>query len=215
MRPSSLFSLRHGVHQWSQHHDLELVAVVFALKIWRHYLFREKCYIFTDYKILKYLLTKNELNLRHHRWVELLKDYECVIDYHPKKANIVVDSLSHNSMTDLRSLLARISLTLNRGLVAELWVESELVRELKELQATNERLMAKAERVRRGKILEFDLKDRDVLYFLNRLCVSANTKLKARILGEAHYSPLSVHLRGDKMYKQRVKSKHQVPSGLL
>ena len=62
-------------------HDLELAAVVFALKIWRHYLYGEKCRIFTDHKSLKYLLTQKDLNLRQRRWLELLKDYDCIIDY--------------------------------------------------------------------------------------------------------------------------------------
>ncbi|WMV37333.1 hypothetical protein MTR67_030718 [Solanum verrucosum] len=64
-------------------HDLELVAIVFALKIWRHYLYGEKCHIFTDHKSLKYLGTQKELNLRQRRWLELIKDYDCTIDYHP------------------------------------------------------------------------------------------------------------------------------------
>ena len=58
-------------------HDLELAAVVFALKIWRHYLYEEKCRIYTDHKSLKYLLTQKELNLRQRRWLELFKDYDC------------------------------------------------------------------------------------------------------------------------------------------
>ena len=61
-------------------HDLELVAVVFALKIWRHYLYGEKCQIYIDHKSLKYLLTQKELNLRQRRWLELFKDYDCIID---------------------------------------------------------------------------------------------------------------------------------------
>ncbi|WMV13510.1 hypothetical protein MTR67_006895 [Solanum verrucosum] len=65
-------------------HDLELAAVVFALKIWRHYLYGEKCHIFTDHKSLKYLGTQKELNLRQRRWLELIKDYDCTIDYHPE-----------------------------------------------------------------------------------------------------------------------------------
>ncbi|KAA3473429.1 Retrovirus-related Pol polyprotein from transposon 17.6 [Gossypium australe] len=79
-------------------HDLELAAIVFALKIWRHYLFGEKCHIYTDHKSLKYLMTQKELNLRQRRWLELLKDYELVIDYHPGKANVVVDALSRNKL---------------------------------------------------------------------------------------------------------------------
>ncbi|KAA3484025.1 CCHC-type integrase [Gossypium australe] len=75
-------------------HDLKLVAVVFALKIWRHYLYRQKCYIYTDHKSLKYLLAQKELNLRQWIWLELLNNYDRVIDYHPRKANVVADALS-------------------------------------------------------------------------------------------------------------------------
>ncbi|KAL4320185.1 hypothetical protein GQ457_18G008680 [Hibiscus cannabinus] len=74
-------------------HDLELIAIVFALKIWRHYLYGEKCHMFTDHKSLRYLLTQKDLNLRQRKWMELLKDYDLVIDYHPGKANIVADAL--------------------------------------------------------------------------------------------------------------------------
>ena len=63
-------------------HDLELAAVVFALKIWRHYLYGKKCQIFTDHKSLKYILSQKELNLRQRRWIELLKDYDFTIEYH-------------------------------------------------------------------------------------------------------------------------------------
>ncbi|WMV41401.1 hypothetical protein MTR67_034786 [Solanum verrucosum] len=75
-------------------HDLELVAIVFALKIWRHYLYGEKCHIFTHHKRLKYLGTQKELNLRKRRWLELIKDYDYTINYHPGKANVVADALS-------------------------------------------------------------------------------------------------------------------------
>ena len=75
-------------------HDLELAAIVFTLKIWRHYLYGEKCRIFTDHKSLKYLLTQKELNLRQRRWLELFKNYDCIIDYHLGKANVVADALS-------------------------------------------------------------------------------------------------------------------------
>ncbi|KAL4014045.1 hypothetical protein IC575_026235 [Cucumis melo] len=75
-------------------HDLELAAVVFALKIWRHYLYGEKIQIFTDHKSLKYFFTQKELNMRQRRWLELVKDYDCEILYHPGKANVVADALS-------------------------------------------------------------------------------------------------------------------------
>ena len=66
-------------------HDLELAAIVFALKTWRHYIYGERCRIYTDHKSLKYLLTLKELNLRQRRWLELFKDFDCIVDYHPKK----------------------------------------------------------------------------------------------------------------------------------
>ncbi|XP_050229187.1 uncharacterized protein LOC126678328 [Mercurialis annua] len=75
-------------------HDLELVALVFALKIWRHYLYGITCEIFTDHKSLKYIFDQRELHLRQRRWLELLKDYDCSIQYHPGKSNIVANALS-------------------------------------------------------------------------------------------------------------------------
>ncbi|XP_070667530.1 uncharacterized protein [Malus domestica] len=75
-------------------HDLELAAIVFALKIWRHYLYGEKCKIFTNHKSLQYLFTQHDLSLRQRRWMELLGDYDCTIEYHPGRANVVADALS-------------------------------------------------------------------------------------------------------------------------
>ncbi|GJV54678.1 reverse transcriptase domain-containing protein [Tanacetum coccineum] len=75
-------------------HDLELGAVVFALKIWRHYLYGTKSVIYTDHKSLQYIFDQKDLNMRQRRWIELLSDYECEIKYHPGKANVVADALS-------------------------------------------------------------------------------------------------------------------------
>ncbi|KAK8578799.1 hypothetical protein V6N12_069143 [Hibiscus sabdariffa] len=78
-------------------HDLKLTAVVFALKIWRHCLYGEKCHMFTGHKSLRYLLTQKDLNLRQRRWMKLLKDYDLVTVYHPGKANVIADALSRKS----------------------------------------------------------------------------------------------------------------------
>ncbi|GJY47193.1 putative reverse transcriptase domain-containing protein [Tanacetum coccineum] len=75
-------------------HDLELGSVVFALKIWRHYLYGTNCTVFTDHKSLQHILNQKELNMRQRRWLELLSDYDCNIRYHPGKANVVADALS-------------------------------------------------------------------------------------------------------------------------
>ncbi|CAA0832652.1 Uncharacterized mitochondrial protein AtMg00860, partial [Striga hermonthica] len=85
-------------------HDLELAAVVHALKIWRQYLYGDKCEIFTDHKSLKYIFTQKELNMQQRRWLELVKDYNCTISYHPGKANVVADALSRRSYGQLSCL---------------------------------------------------------------------------------------------------------------
>jgi hypothetical protein len=78
-------------------HDLELAAVVHALKIWRHYLLGNKVHIFTDHKSLRYIFTQPELNLRQRRWHELIKDYNLEVHYHLGKANVMADALSRKS----------------------------------------------------------------------------------------------------------------------
>ena len=93
-------------------HDLELAAVVFALKIWRHYLYGVKSQIYTDHKSLKYLFDQKELNMRQQRWMELLKDYDCEILYHPGKANVVADALSRKERGErVRIKAMRIEVT--------------------------------------------------------------------------------------------------------
>jgi hypothetical protein len=79
-------------------HDLELVVVVFMLKLWRHYLFGSRFDVFSDHKSLKYLFDQKELNMRQRRWLEFLKDYDFGLNYHPGKANVVADVLSRKSL---------------------------------------------------------------------------------------------------------------------
>ncbi|KAI3706945.1 hypothetical protein L6452_25044 [Arctium lappa] len=92
-------------------HDLELATVVFALKLWQHYLYGTKCTLFTDHKSLKYVFDQKELNMRQRRWLELLKDYDCELFYHPGKANVVDDALSQNDYSgSIRATHSRIEL---------------------------------------------------------------------------------------------------------
>jgi hypothetical protein len=89
-------------------HDLELAAVVHALKIWRHYIIGKRCEVYSDHKSLKYIFTQLDLNLRQRRWLELIKDYDLDINYYPSKANVVADALSrrsHLNMLGTRGLL--------------------------------------------------------------------------------------------------------------
>ena len=88
-------------------HDLELAAVVFALKSWRHYLYGERFEVFSDHKSLKYIFTQKDLNLRQRRWMELLEDYDFDMQYHPGKANVVADALSRKSHAELAAIMCR------------------------------------------------------------------------------------------------------------
>jgi hypothetical protein len=98
--------LMHGSRKLWKHeknyptHDLELVVVVHALKIWRHFIIGNNRKIFTDHKSLKYIFTQKELNLRQRRWLELWKDYDLDIQHHPGKVNVVADALSHKGQVN-------------------------------------------------------------------------------------------------------------------
>ncbi|GJT76839.1 putative reverse transcriptase domain-containing protein [Tanacetum coccineum] len=101
-------------------HDLELGSVVFALKIWRHYLYGTRCTVFTDHKSLQHILDHKELNMRQRRWVELLSDYDCDIHYHPGKANVVADALSRKERIEplqVRALVMTIGLDLPKRIL--------------------------------------------------------------------------------------------------
>ena len=103
-------------------HDLDFATVVFALKKWRHYLYGVTFGVFTNHKSFKYLFFQKELNLRQCRWVEFLEDYDCIINYHPGKTNVVADALSRKVqvvglMIKILHLLEEISVwnpTLNK-----------------------------------------------------------------------------------------------------
>ncbi|GJU73064.1 putative reverse transcriptase domain-containing protein [Tanacetum coccineum] len=220
--------------------DLELGAVVFALKIWRHYLYGTKCTVFTDHKSLQHILDQKELNMRQRRWLELLSDYDCEIRYHPGKANVVADALSRKEREPLRvrALVMTIGLDLPKQI----------------LKAQTE--ARKPENIKKedvGGILVENSKDPEKLRTEKlepradgTLCLNGRSwlpcygDLRTVIMHESHKSKYSIHPGSDKMYQDmkklywwpnmkaniatyvskcltcaKVKAEHQRPSGLL
>ncbi|KAD7478433.1 hypothetical protein E3N88_01569 [Mikania micrantha] len=139
--------------------------VVFALKIWRHYLYGTKCTIYTDHKSLQHIFDQKDLNMRQRRWVEFLNDYECTIKYHPGKPNVVADALSIKDTTPTRRVRA-LMLTIHTDLPDNKCLSDEtLVVPLEEIQV-DEQLRFIEEPV---EIMDREVKameDRDIGYIL-------------------------------------------------
>ncbi|KAA0052401.1 pol protein [Cucumis melo var. makuwa] len=205
-------------------HDLELAAVVFALKIWRHYLYGEKIQIYTDHKSLKYFFTQKELNMRQRRWLELVKDYDCEILYHPdfERAEIAV------SVREVTSQLAQLS------------VQPTLRQKIIVAQLNDPYLVEKRRLLETEQGEDISISSDHGLMFEGRLCVSEDSAVKTELLTEAHSSPFTMHPGSTKMYQdlrsvywwrnmkrevadfvsrclvcQHVKASRQRPAGLL
>jgi hypothetical protein len=147
-------------------HDLELAAVVHALKIWSHYLMRKRCELYTDYNSLNYIFIQSNLNLRWRRWLELIKDYDLGINYHPENANVVADALSrrsHVSQLAVDSMpleLCEEFNKLNPRIVAnteatELEVGSNLLQEIWKGQVEDEKIQEIKRNIKKEKSLGF------------------------------------------------------------
>nr|GEW89488.1 hypothetical protein [Tanacetum cinerariifolium] len=169
-------------------HDLELGAVVFALKMWRHYMYGIKCVVFTDHKSLQHILDQKELNMIQRRWLELLIDYDCEIRYHLGKANVVADALSRKERSKtlrVRALVMTIRLNLPKQILS---AKSEA---RKEENIINEDLQ--------GMINKLEPRADGTLCLNNRSWISCFGDLRALIMHESHKSKYSIHPRSNKM----------------
>ncbi|GJQ89784.1 putative reverse transcriptase domain-containing protein [Tanacetum coccineum] len=216
-------------------HDLELGSVVFALKIWRHYLYGTKCTVFTDHKSLQHILDQKELNMRQRRWLELLSDYDCDIRYHPGKANVVADALIRKERIEplrVRALIMTIGLDLPKRIL-EAQIEA-----LKPENLENKDV---------GGMIRKDIpKEKLEPRAYGTLCLNGRSwlpcygDLRSVVMHESHKSKYSIHPDSEKMYQDmkklywwpnmkadiatyvskcltcaKVKAQHQRPSGLL
>ncbi|KAH0712366.1 hypothetical protein KY289_008325 [Solanum tuberosum] len=164
-------------------HDLELNVLVFPLKIWCHYLYGVHVDVFTDHKRLQYVFSQKEFNLIQRWWLELLKEYDMSILYHPGKANVIVDALSRLSTVGMNG------------------DESSLVLEVKEKQDQDPMLLELKANVHKQKVMAFEKGGDGVLRYQGRLCVRRVDELQERIMVEAHSSRYSINLSSLKMYR--------------
>ncbi|WVZ75746.1 hypothetical protein U9M48_023779 [Paspalum notatum var. saurae] len=193
-------------------HDLELAAVVHTLKIWRHYLLGNTCHIYTDHKSLKYILTQPELNMRQRRWLELIKDYDLEIHYHPGKVNVVADALSrraHCHVLEVRPTARVICCEIDEIEViteqmAELYsliIEPTIKEQIIAAQKQDKSMAYIREGINEEKRACFMLDDQGVLWFKGRLVVPRDMELRKKILDEAHTSMFTIHPGSNKMYQ--------------
>ncbi|GJR92287.1 putative reverse transcriptase domain-containing protein [Tanacetum coccineum] len=222
-------------------HDLELGAVVFALKIWRHYLYGTKCTVFTDHKSLQHILNQKELNMRQRRWLELLSDYDCDIRYHPGKANVVADALSRKEREPplrVRALVMTISLDLPKQIL-NAQTEARKPENIKN-EDVGGMLVENAKNPEAIRTEKLEPRADGTLCLNGRSWLPCYGDLRTVIMHESHKSKYSIHPGSDKMYQDmkklywwpnmkadiatyvskcltcaKVKAEHQRPSGLL
>nr|GEW79478.1 putative reverse transcriptase domain-containing protein [Tanacetum cinerariifolium] len=212
-------------------HDLELGANVFDLRLWRYYLYGTKRMVFTDHKSLQYILNQKELNMRQHRWIELLSDYDCKIRYHPGKAKVVTSALIFKERIKPLRVQA-LMMTVHNDLPKQIFeAQKEAMKKKKNVKAKN-----------LGRLIKqiFKFRPDETRCFGNHVWLPRFDGLRDLIIYESHKSKYSIHLGLDKMYQDlkllywwpnmkadiatyvskcltfaKVKAEHQKPSGLL
>jgi hypothetical protein len=193
-------------------HDFKLAAVVHALKIWCHYLLGNICHIYTDHKSLKYIFTQSELNMRQGRWLELIKDYDLEIHYHPGKANVVADTLSRKASchcltvrtpnTTLCQEMEKLNLgMIQHGTLTQLKLESILLQKIIDTQRKDKGMKHIHEKIEADKANCFRRDDEGIVWFNNHIVVPKDVGVRQQILDEAHLSRYCIHPGSTKMYQ--------------
>ncbi|GJZ32783.1 putative reverse transcriptase domain-containing protein [Tanacetum coccineum] len=207
-------------------HDLELGAVMFALKIWRHYMYGIKSVIYTDHKSLQHIFSQKELNMRQRRWIELFSDYDCEIRYHPGKANVVDNALSRKERVKPKRVRAM-------NMILQSCIKDRIL-------TTQKEVMDESAGLQKGLDEMIEHRSDGTLYCWDRIWVPWKGDVRTLIMDKAHKSKYSVYPGANKMYYNlrdrywwpsmkkdiaeyaskcltclKVKAEHQRPSGLL
>ena len=146
------------------------------------------------------MLTQKELNLRQRRWLELFKDYNCIIDYQLGKDNVVVDALSKKTVLALVLQFNRWRITPDEVLLAQLKAQPVLKQMIVDAQKDDVELQKKIQLVRDGVKTDYSIKENGEVYYNNRLCVLDDKEVKNKLLYEAHNTIFTMHSGGTKMY---------------
>jgi hypothetical protein len=189
-------------------HDLELEAIIFVLKIWRHHLYLAQFDLFSDHKSLKYLFDQRDLNMRQKRWMEYLKDFDFDLKYHPGKANVVADALRRKALAQAKVMMHVCKMyekfrDLNLEATEDddgIWlhrleVSCDLRSRIIQAQGVDSELQ------RKSGYLEFSRASDGAILFERRICVPSDQELRRLILEEAHKSSFSIHPGATKMYQ--------------
>ncbi|GJV91431.1 putative reverse transcriptase domain-containing protein [Tanacetum coccineum] len=187
-------------------HDLELGAVVFSLKLWRHYLYGTKYTVFTDHKSLQHILNQKELNMRQRRWLELLSDYDCEILYHPRKANVVTDALirkERETPLRVRALVMTIGLNLPKQIL-DAQTEARKPENIKN-EDVGGILLENSKDPEKFRTEKLEPRADRTLCFNSRSWLPCYGNLRTVIMHESHKSKYSIHPGSEKMYQDMKK----------
>ncbi|GKC05458.1 putative reverse transcriptase domain-containing protein [Tanacetum coccineum] len=182
-------------------HDLEHGVAVFSLKLWRQYLYRTKCTVFTDHKSLQDILNQKELNMRQRRWLELLSDYDCEIRYHLGKANVVADALSKKEREPplrVRALVMTIGLNLSKQMLGA-QTEARKLENIKN-EDVGGMLLENSKDPEKFRTEKLEPLADGTLCFNGRSWLPCYGDLRTVIMHESHKSKYSIHPGYDKMY---------------
>ena len=198
-------------------HNMELTAIIFSLKIWRHYFYGTSVNVLSDHKSLKYIFTQRELNMRQSRWLELINDYDMKIKYHEGKANVIAHALSRKAVHNICTVLFRVRLRHelhNLGIelvqpgtiLVVMELQSDLFDEIRQRQIEDTRFLLKASLIINTPDQHFSIHEVGSLWFDGRWCIPEDSKLRQRILREPKSSTYSIHPCGDKLYNDLKRS---------